>query len=201
MCPNRTNRKNKVSRVTFGSAFMSGAALLVSCVVSASPHIYHNEEFGITVPVPEHTLLCSFPPQHDHGPVLMLGGVSNQACFDLDRNRAIVIYATYNASDDTKKLLDFLWWECTSIAKHPCGPPPEGLRIKGRTAAAARVDGTDGWLDIFVVTQAGKPDPAFDASVPTINYDFSLRTTAGHLDEDLPIFRAVLATVRLSPPD
>jgi hypothetical protein len=131
----------------------------------------------------------------------MLAGGNNQACFDLQRNRAIVIFASYNASDQTKKLLDFLSWECTGIAKHPCGLPPAGLRIKGRIAAAARVDREDGWTDIFVVTQAGKPDPAFDPSVPSINYDFSLRTTAGHLDEDLRIFRGVLATVRLSPPD
>ncbi len=174
---------------------------LMAFASSASPRIYHNEEFGITLPVPERTLLCAFPPQHDHGPVFVLGGATNQACFDLDRNRAIVIFASYNASDETKKLLDFLWWECTGIAKHPCGLPPEGLRIKGRTAAAARVDGADGWIDIFVVTQAGKPDPAFDASVPTINYDLSLRTTAEHLDEDLRVFRAVLASVRLAPAD
>ena len=77
-----------------------------------------------------------------------------------------MIFASYNASDETKKLLDFLSWECTGIAKGPCGSDqPERPFIKGRTAAAARVDGADGWLDIFVVTQAGNPDPAFDLSV------------------------------------
>ena len=56
-----------------------------------------------------------------------------------------------------------------------------------------------GWLDIFVRYAGRQSRPAFDLSVPSINYDLSLRTTAGHLDEDLRIFRAVLATVRLSP--
>jgi hypothetical protein len=174
-------------------------AALMALASNANPHIYRNDEFGIMLPVPERTLLCAFPPQHDHGPVLMLGAANNQACFDLQRNRAIVIFASYNASDETKKLLDFLSWECTEIAKHPCGLPPERLRIKERVSAAARVDRGDGWTDIFVVTQAGRPDPAFDPSVPSINYDLSLRTTVGHLDEDLRVFRTVLATVRLSP--
>jgi hypothetical protein len=172
---------------------------LMASADDANARIYHNEEFGITLPVPEAALLCAFPPQHDHGPVLMLGAGDNQACFDLEGNRVIDIYASYNASDNTKKLLDFLRWECLEIAKHPCDLPPEGLRIKGRTAAAGRVDGADGWIDIFVVTQAGKPDPAFDASVPTINYDLRLHTTVRHLDGDLLIFRKVLATVQLSP--
>jgi hypothetical protein len=181
-------------------AFLGSALVaLMAFADGTNTRVYHNEEFGITLPVPEATLLCAFPPQHDHGPVFMLGGVDNHACFDLERNRVIDIFASYNASDDTKKLLDFLRWECTAIAKHPCDLPPEGLRIKGRTAAAGRVDGADGWINIFVVTQAGKPDPAFDASVPTINYDLRLHTTPQHLDEDLRLFRAILATVRLSP--
>ncbi len=186
---------SKLLKASFGLVLV----VLIAFAGGANPRTYHNEEFGITLPVPEHTLLCAFPPQHDHGPVFMLGGANNQACFGLERNRAIVIYASYNASDTTKKLLDFLSWECNGIAKGPCGLPPEGLRVKGRTAAAARVDGADGWLNIFVVTQAGKPDPAFDPSVPSINYDLSLHTTAEHLDEDLRIFRAILATIRLSP--
>jgi hypothetical protein len=41
---------------------------------------------------------------------------------------------------------------------------------------------------------------SIDASVPFINYDLSLHTTARYFDEDLRIFRAVLSTVRLSPP-
>ncbi|MFZ0519725.1 MAG: hypothetical protein WAL95_01800 [Candidatus Acidiferrales bacterium] len=65
---------------------------------------------------------------------------------------------------------------------------------------AGRVNRADGWIDIFVVTQAGKPDPQFDASVPSVSYDLSLHTTGRHLDEDLRTFREVLSTVKLSPP-
>ena len=35
---------------------------LMAFAGGASPHIYHNQDFGITLPVPEHTLLCAFPP-------------------------------------------------------------------------------------------------------------------------------------------
>jgi hypothetical protein len=67
------------------------------------------------------------------------------------------------------------------------------------TTQAARVNRPDGWIDVIVVSQAGKPDRAFDPSVPSINYDVGLHTTPQYLDEDLRIFRAVLNTVRLSP--
>lgn len=59
---------------------------------------------------------------------------------------------------------------------------------------------TDGWIDIIVVTQAGKADPNWDATAPSVNYDLSLHTTGRYLNKDLRTFRAVLNTVRLSPP-
>jgi hypothetical protein len=65
---------------------------------------------------------------------------------------------------------------------------------------AGKVDRSDGWIDIIVVTQAGKPDPDFDPHVPSVNYDLTLHAKSRYLEEDLRIFRVVLSTVRLSPP-
>jgi hypothetical protein len=61
------------------------------------------------------------------------------------------------------------------------------------------MDHLSGSIQILVVTQAGKPDPDFDASVPSINYALSLYTDASHLDEDLAVFRAVLNAVKIAP--
>jgi len=179
------------------------ALVLMSALLSAGiaqPDIYRNREFGITIPVPAGTLLCPTPgDEHDHGPAFLLGNVTAGDCHDSERRRSIAIFASYNAADVTKKLDDLLSWECVHAGKRPCRPAPEGLRIAGLRSDAARVNRSDGWIDVFVVTQAGKPDPAFDASVPSINYELRLHTTPRSLDDDLRIFRTMLATVQLFP--
>lgn len=167
----------------------------------AGQRVYRNDEYGMTVPIPKSAQLCSFPEdEHDHGPLLILGSDDRTACYDQPHNRYIVVFAGYNAADDTKRLGDFLRWECAEIGGGHCHAAPEGLRIAHMKTRSGRVNRSDGWIDIFVVTQAGKPDPNFDASVPSINYDLRLHTTPRHLGEDLRTFRAVLNTVRLSPP-
>lgn len=175
------------------------AALLLNAAAAEMPAdraIYRNDEFGITVPAPDSTLLCPTPnDQHDHGPIFLLGTSDAKNCDDSEHSRSIVIFAGYNASDATKKLQDFLKWQCDGA----CLPAPTGLRIAGLPSAAARVNRPHGWIDITVVTQAGKADRAFDASVPLINYDLTLHTRALNLEEDLRTFRVVLRTVRLSP--
>jgi hypothetical protein len=54
---------------------------------------------------------------------------------------------------------------------------------------------------MIVVTQAGKPAPDFDASVPSINYSIVLLTTKKHLEEDMRSYRLILKTIRISPSD
>jgi hypothetical protein len=176
-------------------------ALLSLSAAAAGPQAYRNDELGITAPVPKGTLLCLFPEdQHDHGAVFLIGNADENGCYDMPHNRYVVVFASYNAVEETKKLHDFLKEQCTGIGGGPCRPAPNGLRVDGMSTKAARVNRSDGWIDIIVVTQAGKPDPACDRSVPSINYDVGVHTSAPYLDEDLRIFRAVLKTVRLAPP-
>jgi hypothetical protein len=165
-------------------------------VTATRAQIYQNAEFGITVPAPKSTLLCPPPSdKHDHGPVFLLGTSDPKNCGDSAHSRSIVIFASYNAADATKKLADFLKWECAG----PCGPAPPGLHIAELPIASAKAGRSDGWIDVIVVTQAGKPDPAFDPSVPLINYDLTLHTRQSSLNEDLRAFHMVLQTVRLRP--
>jgi len=167
---------------------------------AVKPHVYRNDEFGINVPVPEGTTLCPTPDnEHDHGPVFVLGAAGTKDCADSARKRSIEVFAEYNAADATKKLTDFLKWQCAHIGGGPCGPPPSGLQVPGRTIQAGRVNTPDGWVDVMVVTQAGKPDPAFDPSVPSIKYTLGLHTETRYLDQDLRTFRTILGTIRLSP--
>jgi len=162
--------------------------------------VYRNEEFGISVPIPTGAILCPVSgDQHDHGPVFLLGDRSVKRCQDSERGRSVVVFAGYNAAEATKRLHEFLEWECLHVSKGPCTPARGGLAVVGRPSEAATVNRPDGWTDIIVVTQAGKPDPDFDASVPSINYELRLHTRTDHLEEDLHMFRTVLSTITFSP--
>jgi hypothetical protein len=179
------------------------AAVAVAALLSAAtgtPEIYRNEEFGITLSVSKELLLCPTPnDEHDHGPVLLLGTSEVKGCSDLQLSRYVDVFASFNKIEDTKTLAKFLKSQCTGAFKGKCLPAPPRLGIDGMRSAAARVNHSDGWIDILVVTQAGKPDPLFDASIPSINYDLHLHTRPEHLEKDLHVFRSVLETIRLSP--
>jgi len=170
-----------------------------SVIASAtSPKIYRNPEFGITLPVPAGALLCTTPQEeHDHGPYMLLATADSEGCHDIEHHRSVDVFASYNVSDETKRLSDFLKGQCAGVAGGPCRPAPGGLRIPGLPSASARVNRSDGWIEIIVVTQAGTPDPDFDPSVRLINYNLSLRTTPDHFEDDLRLFRIVLRTIRL----
>jgi len=168
---------------------------------SPSPQVYRNEEFGIEFPIPNGAQRCPVPKdERDHGPVFILGSTSPVGSVDLKHSRSIVIFAGANAEDTTKKLHDYLAHEVELLGKDTRRKKLRNLQIAGFACESARVDRSDGWIDIIVVTQAGKPDLAFDPSVPSINYFFGLHTTAGDLEVDLKSFRAILEKIRLSPP-
>lgn len=187
----------ELSRVLIG--------LVILCSVAgaaAHPTIYRNQEYGIVLPVPSGALLCAVPADAngaEHGAQLLLGTKDATLCRKWSGKRYMDIFASYNVSDDTKFLHDLLEYSCQSEVKKACSPAPTGLHIPGMKTEAGRLDRPDGSIEIIVVTQAGKPDPDGDPSVPSTNYAFNLNTDAQHLDEDLKIFRAMLNTVKIAP--
>lgn len=185
--------------------------LVIFCpVVGAAPHkvVYRNKDFGIFLPVPSEARLCPTAGNGvDHGPVLLLGSESEGACRSYSRQkREITIFGESNAVEESKTLPTFLKSQCDFTAldwKEPsakCNPAPEGLSVTDLHSEAARIDHSNGMIEFIVVTQAGKPDQSFDATVASYNYDLSLHTNTEHIAEDLAVFRAVLKAVRLNPP-
>ena len=165
---------------------------------------YRNHEYGIVLPIPPGTLPC-IPPVYrgngpDHGPQILLGTNDANLCSKSSGKRYVNVFASYNASDDTKTLHALLESTCEFEVKRPCSPAPAHLHFGGLKSEAGRFDLSDGSIEIIVVTQAGKPDPDFDSSVPSINYELFLYTEAQHLDQDLSIFRTILKTTRIAPP-
>lgn len=178
--------------------FLGLLLVLASSIGITAQQIYRNREFGIVVPVPAGTLQCRYPGQHDHGPVFLIATMDPGACAELSDKRAVIVFAGPNATDEGKFLPDLLKSLCKTLIKAGCEPPPDGIRLGDRRIEAGMAQGAHGWLDVVVVTQGGMPDPAFDPSVPSINYDIRLHTQRRYLDKDLSVLRTVLQTIQLA---
>jgi hypothetical protein len=179
----------------FGFGFAAGV------ISQGSP--YRNHQYGIVLPIPPGTLPC-IPPVYegtgaDHGPQILLGTKDASLCSKSSGKRYVDVFASYNASEDTKTLHALLESACEFEVKRRCSPAPTDLKFNGLKSEAGRFDRSDGSIEIIVVAQAGRPDPDFDASVPSINYELSLKTDAAHLDQDLFVLRKLLKTIRIAP--
>jgi hypothetical protein len=163
--------------------------------------IYRNVDYGVTLPIPSAAQMCpvSSDDRTHHGATFLLGTKDIGQCESSSEKRWITIWAQYNASEDTKTLHSFLQWQCQYEARGQCQAPPEGLQINGLPTEAARVDQPNGAIEILVVTQAGKPDPDFDPTVPANNYELSLHTNPRSFDQDMAVFREVLRSVKIAP--
>jgi hypothetical protein len=169
----------------------------------AQAKVYRNRDFGIVVPIPHG--LHVFSPRKmtgiDHGRQFFFKPTSVEDCGKGACDRYIDVFAGCNCFVDTAKLHDFLQNQCAAVANGPCVTAPEDLKVNGLSSEAARVNHPEGTVEIIVATQAGKPDPDFDSSVPSVNYSISLWTSEQHMDEDLRMFRIILKTIQISPPE
>ncbi len=177
--------------------------LILCAAAEALPHrtIYRNVDYGITLPVPSDAQMCpvSSSDRTHHGATFLLGTKDISQCKSSSEKRWITIWAQYNASEDTKTLHAFLQWQCQYEAKGQCLAPPEGLQLNSLPSEAARVNLPDGSIEILIVTQAGKPDPDFDSTVPANNYELSLHTNPRSFEQDMAVFREFLGSIKIAP--
>jgi hypothetical protein len=169
--------------------------------VAAQSNVYRNHQFGYEVPIP--TGLYLFSPHEmngvDHGRQLFFKPTKVEDCNHGRCDRYIEFDAYYNVSDKTLKLHDFFENECTVFGGKKCLPPPDDLKIEGLPCESAKVNLPDGRIEFLVVTQAGKPIPNYNPTVPSINYSVILLTTKEHMDEDMKFYRLILETIRIAP--
>lgn len=175
--------------------------LCVSAEASPRKRVYHNIDYGITLPVPNAAQMCpvSSGDTTHHGVTLLLGSKDDKQCGISSKKRWILVWSQYNAVEDSKTLHSFLQWQCQYEAKGQCQALQTELQINGLPSEAARVDYPDGSIQIMVVAQAGKPNPEFDSTVPGNNYELSLHTTPDHFDEDMAVFREILGSIKIAP--
>jgi hypothetical protein len=191
----------------FSRALIS-LVILSSAASAASPtSVYRNRDYGIFLHIPSGAWLCPYGGNgSDHGPALLLGSEDASVCRSYSRQKRWILIFGESVTEESKTLHTFLKSLCAYDSldwKEPdavCNPAPADFRVNGLPSEAARINHSNGSIEIIVVTQAGKPNPDFDASVPSFNYDMRLYTDAGHLADDLAVFRTVLKAVRLDPP-
>lgn len=183
-------------------------SLVILCsVASAAPRksLYRNKQYGIFLRIPQGAWLCPTEGNGiNHGPALLLGSKDANVCRSYSRQkRWVSIFGQYNDDETLHAFLNRLcaddpldWNEPGAV----CTAAPADLSVEGLLGEAARINHSNGSIEIIVVTQAGRPNPEFDTSVPSFEYSLSLNTDAVHLDADLAVFRAVLKALKLDPP-
>lgn len=167
--------------------------------------VYRNQQYGITLSVKHGELLCKPPIYNgngsDHGAQLILGTTDASLCSQSTGKRYMSIWASYTLTDEEKSIHSILESECKEEIDRVCSPAPASLYIKGLKTENGKMERPDGSSKIIVVTMAGKPNPNFDAAVPSFNYVLSLVTDSQHFNNDLKTFRKMLKRIQISPPN
>ena len=175
-----------------------GLILTAMTLGSCSGQKYTNSTFGFSVDVPAGTPTCrSEPTQPDHGLDMFLDS-GPDGCEKLQTRPYLGVFAEYNAAMAPNP--DAVLAGLNHLKGIHRGTAPE-LQIPRRPSAVARVDRDDGWVEIWVVTQAWKwPPPAEESDLSYVNYIVTLNTTPQRLERDLRRLRALLGKVRIFEP-
>jgi hypothetical protein len=175
-----------------------GLILTAITLGACTGQTYTNSAFGFSVDVPAGTPTCrSEPTQPDHGLDMFLDS-GPDGCEKLQTRPYLGVYAEYNAamSPTPDAVLDGL----NHLKGIHRGAAPE-LQIPKRPSAVARVDRDDGWVEIWVVTQAWNwPPPAEESDLSYVNYIVTLNTTPQRLERDLPRLRTLLRRIKIVEP-
>ena len=172
---------------------------LTACGGAAAQQWRSVEEYGLHAAFPGGSTICEglTGGSHLHGGGMPLDGDCEQS------RRAVSVWADWNASFEPSPE------EAAFCSAGEGSSLVAGARLRlafpGRPSATCRFDQPDGGIRVHVSTQAWRwpewrttDDP--DLKTPLVNYSAYLRTTARNLDSDLRAFRALLRSVRLTPP-
>jgi hypothetical protein len=157
---------------------------------SVDPRSYKNEEFLITASVPDGGTLCgTSTTEHDHGPVISLGG-TGAGCDESPNGRFMELFASYSATGELVSLKKFLGSQCIDVGGGRCRVPQGQFSIEGKETAFGLVQHPNGINDVFVVTQAM-------IGTNVVTYACHLHTSKTHQEADIATFKEFLKNLRL----
>jgi hypothetical protein len=173
----------------------------VSLAAETDSRDLRNQEYRFSVTFPRDVQVC--PATSGGQPHGFFARLTNEEikCDDTRAETNISVISMYAYSNTTfeRSPEDEIEGLCRAGTRED-GDSIEGLNFPGRRSAQCRVQGADGSIDIYVVTQAGRWPVAQDSqdlTAPYINYTASLHTTENRFPEDLARFRDVLGSVRI----
>jgi hypothetical protein len=177
------------------AAEMLWSLLAVEASAGASSKVV-NDEFKFSVSVPAAMVSCEAASgTHPHGFTILLRP-GKQGCSASTPQPYVGLFGDYNV----------LYAQAPAQTLNLLCPPSQGtapgelenLAFPGHASALCRRNDRKGWVDLFVVTQAGSWPDKEPPDVPFINYTAQLHTRPARLAGDLEASKKILATVNIS---
>jgi hypothetical protein len=156
-----------------------------------------NDEYKFSAGIPITMISCEAASgNHPHGFTILLHP-EKQGCSSSTPQPYVGLFGDYNVLY-AKTPVQSLRFLCSPSQVLESGEL-HSLAFPGHASAACRKNEENGWVDVFVVAQAGSwPDETGKSDAPYINYTAQLHTRAAVLTRDLKIFKRILAAVNIS---
>lgn len=155
-----------------------------------------NEEFKFSAGTLASTIGCEEASgSHPHGFTILLRP-EKRGCSSSTPQPYVGLFGDYNV----------LYAETPAQALSLLCPRSEGpesselrnLSFPGHVSATCQKNEPDGWIEIFVATQAGSWPDKQTPNIPYINYTAQLHTRPARLAGDLEAFKKILTSVNIS---
>lgn len=169
--------------------------LLAPQAVRAGAPAHHlaNSEYRFSVDIPPDAIGCT---EGKHGFSILLHPTAG-GCESSLPKAYVGVFGDYNSAfrgTPSEVLRDL----CPQGAV-PAAKSDLQVSFPGRLSAVCRKDASDGWIDVFVATQAGSWPNGFGLHrrIPYIDYTAQLHTRTSTFEKDMKTFRQVLSTVHI----
>lgn len=184
------------------SAYLGMLGLVCAAFVVATnagaPKRLENREFGFSARVPPGAVSCVARNPgggHRHGFSFLLNSAS-QGCNSSRKQPYVGVYGNYNILN-YKTPMPWLRLLCPQAQRSSKTKDVLRLAFPANESVACEKKEKDGWIDVFVVAQAGKWPDARTSNIPYITYTAQLHTRRARFREDMRTFKRFLAEVKI----
>lgn len=166
-------------------------------VSAAGSRQLRNDEFRFSVTIPSSAVSCDEATGgHPDGFSILLEPM-NQGCQSRVPQPYVGLFANYNVIY-AKTAAAAIRGLCPSLRSKSPAINSSALAYPGHPSAVCDKKEDNGWIDVFVVAQAGRWPDRPKSNMPYVNYTAQLHTTPERLTKDLTAFEQILAGVKIT---
>lgn len=173
-------------------------AVFVVAANAGAPKRLENREFGFSAKVPPGAVSCVVRNPgggHRHGFSILLNPDA-RGCESSRKQSYIGLYGDYNVLN-YKTPVPWLRLLCPHAQRSSETKDVLRLAFPANESVACEKKEKDGWIDVFIVAQAGKWPDARTSNIPYITYTAQLHTRRARFREDMRTFKRFLAGVKI----